>query len=152
MLSFASAYAQLTVSPAADGASALAQAIKDSHQVYQGWRVFQTNCARCHGPDATGTDKAPDLLPKMKTMSEARFIGTVLRRYQWAVPAGEAGSESGAHDALIQAIIERQRGEMVMPAWEKEPSVTAHIADLYDYLQARSRGSLDPGRPPWPGK
>ncbi len=135
-----------------DGVPAVAQAIKDTNRIYLGWRVFQANCSRCHGPDANGTAKAPDLLPRVKSMSRTQFIGTVLQRYKWVMPAGEASTESGSPDVLIQGMAERKRGELLMPAWEKEPSVKAHIADLYDYLQARSSGALGPGRPPWPGK
>jgi len=130
----------------------IAQAIRSSHVVYLGWRVFQDQCARCHGPDATGTDKAPGLLERVKPMSRTRFVGTVLQRYKWVLPAQEAEHESGAPDALVQGIAERQRGELLMPAWENEPSVKAHISDLYDYLQARASGALGPGRPPWAGK
>jgi hypothetical protein len=152
LLAFGSANAQLADSSAGDGVSSLAQAIKDSHQMYLGWRIFQTNCARCHGPDATGTSQAPDLLARVKPMSETRFIATVLQRYKWVLPAGEGSSESGAPEVLIQGIMERQRGELLMPAWEGEPAVKAHVANLYDYLQARESGALGPGRPPWPGR
>lgn len=152
LLAFGSTNAQLADSSTGDGVSSLAQAINDSHQIYQGWRIFQANCARCHGPDATGTGQAPDLLTRVKPMSQTRFIGTVLQRYKWVLPAGEASSESGAPEVLIQGIMERQRGELLMPAWEGEPTVKAHVADLYDYLQARSSGALGAGRPPWPTK
>jgi len=131
---------------------AIAQAIKQSNRVYLGWRVFQANCARCHGPDATGTGKAPDLRVRVKPMSSAQFVGTVLRRYSWVLPSGETQGESGAPASEIQALVERRSGEIVMPAWESEPTVKAHIVDLYDYLQARASGALGPGRPPWPGK
>jgi hypothetical protein len=134
------------------GASSLARAFKDSNRAYLGWRVFQEKCARCHGPDATGTRMAPNLLERVKKMSETRFVGTVLRRYDWVMSGEEAGTESGARDALIQAIIERQKGEVVMPAWEGEPSVSGHLDDLYQYLRARASGALGPERPSWPGK
>jgi mono/diheme cytochrome c family protein len=29
----------------------IVQAIKETNEVRQGWRVFQANCARCHGLD-----------------------------------------------------------------------------------------------------
>jgi len=130
----------------------IAHAIKQSNRVYLGWRVFHDNCARCHGPDATGTDKAPDLRVRVKPMSSAQFVGTVLRRYSWVLPSGETQGESGVPASQIQALVERRSGEVVMPAWESEPKVKAHIADLYDYLQARASGALGPGRPPWSGK
>jgi hypothetical protein len=151
LLDAAGARAQ-AVTPSPDDVTPIVQAIRNSNLAYLGWRVFQDKCARCHGPDATGTSKAPNLLERVKPMSRTRFIGTVLQRYKWVMPSQEAERESGAPDALIQGIAERQRGELTMPAWEKEPSVKAHIADMYDYLQARASGALGPGRPPWPGK
>jgi mono/diheme cytochrome c family protein len=135
--------------PTDNPTATVARAIKSSDEVYMGWRVFQQNCARCHGPDALGTDKAPNLLERVKPMSSTRFIGTVLQRYKWVLPAGEASNESGAPDVLIQGIADRQRATLMMPAWENEPAVRAHVGDLYDYLQARANGALPPGRPPW---
>ena len=81
------AVAQLADASSGNGVTSLAQAIKDSHKTYLGWRVFRANCARCHGPDATGTSKAPNLLERVKPMSETRFIGTVLQRYKWVLPS-----------------------------------------------------------------
>jgi hypothetical protein len=85
-------------------------------------------------------------------MSRTRFIGTVLQRYKWVMPASETSGDSGSPEILIEGILERQRGELLMPAWEGEPTVKAHVTDLYDYLQARGSGSIGPGRPPRPGK
>jgi mono/diheme cytochrome c family protein len=116
--------------------------------LYLGWRHFQYNCARCHGNDATGTDKAPNLLPRLQGMSEARFVSTVLQRYQWVIPSSEAGSESAAREALLQDVLRRRKGETLMPAWENDPSVKAHILDLYAYLNARATGKVGTGRPP----
>jgi len=131
-----------------DAVPSIARAIKDSNQIYLGWRVFQEKCSRCHGPDATGTAKAPNLLDRVKPMTQTSFIGTVLQRYKWILPAGEASAESGSPEVLIQGIAERQLGALVMPAWEHEPTVKAHVADLYDYLRARATGNLPPGPPP----
>ncbi len=142
-----------SVPPSDKTVPSIARALKNSNEIYLGWRIFQENCARCHGPDATGGAKGPDLLERVKPMTQTRFIGTVLQRYKWVLPANEASAEGGAPDTLIQGIAERQRGALQMPAWENEPAVKAHIADLYDYLQARSSGALGPGRPAWlPGK
>ncbi|HEX4583734.1 MAG TPA: cytochrome c [Burkholderiaceae bacterium] len=151
LLWFANAGGQVAIAGPNDIVAPIVQAIVESNRLYLGWRVFQANCARCHGADATGTDKGPDLLARVRTMSQEEFIGTVLRRYQWVLPSGEGAGGGSAPDALIADLAQRQRGELQMPAWEKEPAVTAHIADLYDYLQARANGSLGPGRPPWPG-
>jgi hypothetical protein len=133
-----------------DGVSSMARAIKQSNENYLGWRLFQEKCARCHGKDETGTAQAPSLLVRLKSMDERQFIDAVLRRYGWAVPGSDAQGESGSRDALIQALIDRKDGAVRMPAWEGEPSVNAHIDDLYQFLKARSDGLIGPERPPSP--
>lgn len=115
---------------------------------YLGWRHFHENCARCHGEDATGTDKAPNLLVRIKGMSEGRFASTVLQRYQWVVPSSEASREGAAREALLEDVLRRRKGESTMPAWEGEPSVKAHILDVYAYLNGRANGTVGTGRPP----
>ena len=84
------------------------------------------------------------LLPRLREMGSRRFVGLVLTRYDWALPAGQAkGSE-----AQIDAALQRQPGMAVsMPAWQGEPSVSAHIVDLYAYLTARADGSQGAGVP-----
>lgn len=134
-----------------EGVSSVARAIKGSNQNYLGWRLFQDKCARCHGKDAAGTAQAPSLLTRMKSMDEPHFVDAVLRRYGWAMPGSDAQGESGSRDALIQVLIDRKDGEVRMPAWESEPSVNAHLDDLYQFLKARSDGAIGPGRPSWPG-
>ncbi|MDN3542932.1 c-type cytochrome [Kinneretia asaccharophila] len=114
-----------------------------SASVYSGWRVFQDKCARCHGSDARGSAQAPDLLPRVGDMGQRRFVGLVLSRYDWGLPPDQArGSE-----AQIEGVIQRQQGALSMPAWQGEPSVQAHITDLYAYLSARSSGAQGPGQP-----
>ncbi len=115
--------------------------------VYTGWRVFQDKCASCHGPAATGTAGGPDLLPRVREMSERRFVGLVLQRYDWGMPGEAARSRGPAQDALIEDIVQRRAGALVMPAWQNEPRVNAHIVDLYAYLSARAAGTQGPGRP-----
>ena len=125
-----------------------AQRARPPGSAYAGWRVFQARCAECHGPQATGTAGGPDLLPRVATMGERRFVDAVLRRYRWDLPAAQAGSESGAREALIEQILRRDDVSMTMPAWQDEPVVAAHIADLYTWLSARAAGTLGAGRPP----
>lgn len=114
---------------------------------YTGWRVFQDRCAPCHGLEANGTAIAPDLLPIVREMGSRRFVGLVLQRYDWNLPAGKAGSESAARDALIEDIVQRKGPLITMPAWGGEPRVNAHIVDLFAYLSARANGTQGPGRP-----
>ncbi len=115
--------------------------------VYAGWRVFQDKCAACHGPAATGSANAPDLLQRVGGMGSRRFVGLVLRRYDWTLPASQAGVEGAARDALIDDLLQRKEAALAMPAWQGEPRVSAHIADLYAYLSARADGTQGPGKP-----
>jgi mono/diheme cytochrome c family protein len=115
--------------------------------VYMGWRVFQDRCARCHGAAATGAAVGPDLLPRVRDLGQRRFVNVVLGRYEWSLPAAQAGSETAAREALIEQLLQRKAGGLVMPAWEGEPRVQAHIVDLYAYLAARADGRQGPGRP-----
>ncbi len=114
---------------------------------YVGWRVFQNKCASCHGPAATGTAKGPNLLPRVRDMDSRRFVSFVLKRYDWSQLANQPRSEGAALDALVEQIIQRQEYPLNMPAMEGEPSVNAHLVDLYAYLSARSYGTQGPGRP-----
>lgn len=129
----------------------LAQAARPPGSVYTGWRVFQDRCAGCHGEAAAGTAQAPDLLERVRTMGPRQFVGRVLNRYDWGLSLTQTGSEGAAREALVEEIMQRRQGALSMPAWRSEPSVNAHIADLYAYLSARAEGSQGPGRPaPWP--
>lgn len=114
--------------------------------VYTGWRVFQEKCAGCHGPDATG-GSGPDLVLRAGEIGPRRFVDLVLRRYDWILPEEQARRDDAAFEVLIEAIVQRKRGAFVMPAWQGEPRVEAHILDLYAYLAARADGTQGPGRP-----
>jgi len=124
-----------------------ARTAKPKPSVYLGWRLFEAKCATCHGSDASGTDRAPNVLTRIGPMSEEAFVATVLRRYKWLVPAGEAMGENAAREALIQDILKGRNAEYVMPAWGNEPSVMANVLDLYAYLRGRANGDLKAGRP-----
>lgn len=128
-------------------AQEVAQLSKPSGSVYLGWRVFQDKCAGCHGPAASGTARAPDLLPRVRDLGERRFVGLVLQRYDLNQPATQPGSGRGAGEAQVAAIMQRQDAPMTMPAWQEEPRVNAHIVDLYAYLSARAQGTQGPERP-----
>ena len=80
-------------------------------------------------------------------MGPHQFTSLVLGRYDWSLPAAQAGGDSAAREALIDAIVQRKQGMLTMPAWEGEPRVSAHIVDLYAYVSARSQGTQGPGRP-----
>lgn len=128
-------------------AQEMARLAKPPGSVYMGWRVFQDKCAGCHGPAATGTTVAPDLLPRVREMGARRFIGLVLTRYDLNVPGAQAARDDAARAALVESVEQRREGALAMPAWQGEPRVNAHIVDLYAYVSARAQGTQGPGRP-----
>jgi mono/diheme cytochrome c family protein len=128
-------------------AQVLAEQAKTPGSVYTGWRVFQDKCASCHGPAASGTSRAPDLLPRVQNMVSRQFVSLVLQRYEWTIPAGQPSSPGPARDAMIDEMVQRKGNPMTMPAWQGEPTVNAHIVDLYAYLSARAQGTQGPQRP-----
>jgi hypothetical protein len=71
-------------------------------------------------------------------MGSERFSNLVLKRYDWAATPG-AGNAAG--------LSPRTPSQAQMPAWQSDPVVNAHIADLYAYLSARSEGTQGPGQP-----
>lgn len=114
-------------------AQELAQAAAPPGSIDAGWRVYQDQCARCHGPAASGAAEGPDLLPRVRAMSSRQFIDVVLHRYGDSASAAPRGS-----------------GPDTMPTWQGAPRVNAHIVDLYAYLSARAQGTQGPNRPATP--
>lgn len=125
----------------------LARQSQPPGSVYTGWRTFQNKCAACHGPAATGGAGGPNLLPRVNDMGPRQFVSLVLKRYDWNNSIDKAKREGATREALIEDILQRKEAALVMPAWEGEPSVTTHIADLYAYLSARAQGTQGPNRP-----
>lgn len=125
----------------------LAAAAQPPGSVYTGWRVFQDRCAGCHGPAASGTAGAPDLLARVRDMPSRRFVSLVLDRYDWSQATGQPRRAGAASDAVVEDMLQRKQGLLTMPAWQGEPRVAAHIVDLYAYLSARADGKLGPGKP-----
>ncbi len=115
--------------------------------LYLGWRVFENKCAACHGPSATGTAKGPDLLPRVRDMGSRQFVNVVLQRYDLNQAATQARGNDAAFETLLDQIVRRQEYPLQMPAMDGEPSVNAHVTDLYAYLSARASGTQGPGRP-----
>lgn len=128
-------------------AQEVAQRAQPSGSVYLGWRVFQDKCAACHGAAGGGTANAPDLLARVRDTGERRFVALVLQRYDLSQSAVQAGSGSRPAEAQIEIAMQRKEAPLVMPAWQGEPRVNAHIVDLYAYLAARAEGRQGPGRP-----
>jgi len=116
---------------------------------YLGWRVFHSTCHGCHGIDATGTSVAPDLVEKVKNLSPRDFSTKVLSRYRITISSEAAAGDdrSELREKFLQEVLQRERGDVLMPAWEKDPNVQPHVLDIYAYLRARADGVLSPGRP-----
>jgi len=74
-------------------------------------------------------------------------MGSMTSRTSSPLPAGQARGDGAARDALITEIEQRRQGGMTMPAWQGEPTVQAHIVDLYAWVSARAQGTQGPGRP-----
>ncbi len=122
----------------AQPAQEVARLSKPPGSVYIGWRVFQDRCASCHGAAAAGGAGAPNLLPLVRDMGSRQFVSLVLKRYDWGLPPAQARGDSAAQAALVETIVQRREEPLTMPAWQGEPRVQAHIADLYAYLSARA--------------
>ncbi len=125
---------------------------KVDQTTYIGWQVFQENCARCHGPAATGTEIAPDLTERINHLSQDQFRLRVLSRYFITVPLDEAVAEgSGAMEQAMEEAVEAREARPVpaidMPRWRDNPDVRDHIRELYAWLTARADGVLGPGAP-----
>ena len=128
-------------------AQEVAKAATPPGSVYRGWRLFQDKCASCHGAAATGSAGGPNLLPRVREMGSRQFVSTVLYRYDWGLPVAKDTRANPALDALLEDLLQRRQYALTMPAWQGEPSVTVHIADLYAYLSARAQEQQGPERP-----
>ena len=119
---------------------------------YTGWRLFHTTCYGCHGVDAVGTDLAPNLVERVKTLTPRAFATKVLTSYRIVLLANDANTEdrTAVREAMVEEIMRRERGargQVTMPAWEADPTVKPHVLDLFAYLSARADGKLGPGEP-----
>jgi hypothetical protein len=120
---------------------------------YLGWRVFHSACFGCHGTGGVGSDLAPSLVERVRTMTPRDFAAKVLTSYRLVPPSTEGRDEDRAREreATLEQIMRRERGAartvVQMPAWESHQQVPAHVLDLYAYLSARADGKLGPGRP-----
>jgi len=125
-----------TQKPAADTATQTASAdapLRDlyhppprdtvTQEVYNGWKQFNLNCARCHGEDVIGTTIAPHLIMSLK-------------------PDGPVNTKE-----LFVGIVCAGRPEKGMPAWCALGMEMDKIQEIYAYVKGRSEGKLAPGRP-----
>ncbi|MEP7242101.1 MAG: c-type cytochrome [Gammaproteobacteria bacterium] len=116
---------------------------------FRGWRAYHSSCHTCHGVDGTGTSVAPNLVERVKALSARDFTTKVLTSYRIVIDSGEAHADdsTAVRQAFIDEVLRRERGDLVMPAWEHDSKVQPHVLDLYAYLRARADGSLGPGQP-----
>jgi mono/diheme cytochrome c family protein len=94
-----------------------------TQEVYEGWKQFNLNCARCHGEDAIGTTIAPHLIVSLK-------------------PDGPINTQE-----LFISTVCAGRPEKGMPAWCALGLEMDKIQEIYSYVKGRSDGKLAPGRP-----
>lgn len=91
--------------------------------VYQGWKQYALNCARCHGDYGVGTSFAPALIESVKP------AGTI--------PTAE----------LFLTTVCGGRPDKGMPAWCALGLDMGAIQGIYAYLLERSGGRVGLGRP-----
>ena len=94
-----------------------------SQTVYDGWKQFNLNCARCHGEDALGTSFAPHLIVSLK-------------------PDGPINTK----ELFVQTVC-AGRPEKGMPSWCALGMEMGTIDEVYSYVKARSDAKMAPGRP-----
>jgi mono/diheme cytochrome c family protein len=92
-------------------------------QVYDGWKQYNLNCARCHGEDVQGTTIAPHLIVSVK-------------------PDGPINTKEN----FVQTVC-AGRPEKGMPAWCPLGMEMPTIEAIYSYVKGRSEGKIRPGRP-----
>jgi hypothetical protein len=91
--------------------------------VYDGWKQYNLNCARCHGEDVLGTTIAPHLVVSMK-------------------PDGPINTK----ESFVQVVC-AGRPDKGMPAWCALGLEMDKIEQIYSYVKGRSEGGIGPGRP-----
>jgi len=94
-----------------------------SQAVYNGWKQFNLNCARCHGEDVSGTTIAPHLIVSLK-------------------PDGPINTK----EIFVQTVC-AGRPAKGMPAWCALGLEMDKINDIYEYVKGRSDAKISPGRP-----
>ncbi len=92
---------------------------------YSGFRRYNSECLRCHGPDGSGSSYAPALTESLKTLGYNDFLGIV------------AGGKKAVNTAQ----------DLVMPSLGEDKNVMCYIDDIYVYLRARADGAVGRDRP-----
>jgi len=112
---------------------AVAQELRDQYHtaprdtvaqdVYDGWKQYNLQCARCHGEDALGTSFAPHLIVSLK-------------------PDGPINTKE-----LFLQVVCAGRPDKGMPAWCALGLEIPVIDKIFSYVKARSDAKMAPGRP-----
>jgi methanol metabolism-related c-type cytochrome len=92
---------------------------------YSGFRRYNSECLRCHGPDGAGSSYAPALINSLKTVSYTDFLGVV------------AAGKKDVNTAQ----------DLVMPSFGLDKNVMCYIDDIYVYLRARAHDAVGRARP-----
>jgi mono/diheme cytochrome c family protein len=94
-----------------------------SQEVYDGWKHYNLNCARCHGEDVLGTTIAPHLILSLK-------------------PDGPINTKE-----MFLQVVCAGRPDKGMPAWCALGLEPPTIEKIYAYVKSRSDAKVAPGRP-----
>jgi mono/diheme cytochrome c family protein len=118
---------------AATGQRVTAQELRDqyhpaprdtvSNDVYQGWKVFELNCSRCHGEYGVGSSFAPALVVSLKD-----------------------GGTVPTKEMFLQTVC-AGRPDKGMPSWCALGLEFDKIDRIYQYLKGRADGKIGLGRP-----
>ena len=92
-----------------------------SQEVYDGWKQFNLNCARCHGEDVQGTTIAPHLIVSLK-------------------PDGPINTK----ELFVQTVC-AGRPAKGMPSWCALGMELPTIEKIYAYVKGRSDAKIAPG-------
>ena len=112
-------------SASAQGKDQWHSAPKDTvaQDVYNGWKQYELNCARCHGEYAVGTSFAPALIVSLKD------DGTIPTK-----------------ELFVQTVC-AGRPEKGMPAWCALGLEMDKIENIYKYVKGRADSKISAGRP-----
>ena len=119
---------------------------------YLGWRLYHSSCHGCHGVGGVGSGRAPNLVQRIGNYTPRGFATKVLTSYRIVPMSPDSGPPEleAEREALLEQVMKRERqerGQPLMPAWDSDAGVPAHVLDLYAYLNARAEGGLGPGKP-----
>lgn len=106
-----------------DNPSAQSPTLFDLNRVARGARLYQENCAQCHGPQAQGH-------PDWQRARQAGFAA--------APPLNGTGTDIKLTQSAMVSVIRkgaRHKGVMVMPAWRGRVS-DDQILDIISWYQA----------------